>query len=518
LEIKMRKIIKKLEQPNLIVDSLEKPKYASTDVSYTCDVRGPECNEEGVSEDDLWKSDWKDASDLPEHRNDHDAYDFHICPDCQKTNCMGCFHGVLEDSGRCDNKNCEYHDNCKECGEPYYQSNSGKAYCENKECSKYNSLGESTRAIENLKISTKNYWITCDGSPNCETDGWNPEYDRQPQGWHRREHHRYDESSTDYCEDCWDNCVCHECEEPYTDEELSPKFIGNDSQVCRNQQCRLENKCKHCDSEVDKFGNCKDKGLSEYGRTRYIRYCDNGTYCRHCENPRSRININRKCYDPDCEAYEQPTCDHAGCGKEIEPESITSLHNFCNEHKPLHCTTGGEDAPWDYRDEGCGGLLNPTSHLCPNCDPGQRWFDSWGLNKKSSKKEAHYMWEEDPNYPDEPFLLQHCDYPGCKEINNLDNPIVYEPMDVIETPDGGEKHYCHLHKDDEDICHICGEKTEKNYDDEFSHAYRHNPKCPVLNSCKECGNKYGKYGFCTHCENKTDEEYENNFMNAWGKK
>jgi len=490
----MRKKIQNFEQPNLIVDSLDKPRYASTYIGYTCDVHGPECNEEEVSEDDMWKSDWKDASDFPEHRNNHDAYDFHICPDCQKTNCMECFHGVLEDSGRCDNKNCEYHDNCRECGEPYYQSNSGKAYCENKECSKYNSLGESTRAIENLKISTKNYWVTCDGSPNCEADGWNPKYDRMPEGWHRREHHRHDESSTDYCKNCWDHFVCHECEEPYRDDELKQEFIDNDSQVCHNPSCYMHNKC-FCGSEVDKFGNCLDeKNYDASGDKKYSDgYCERGKYCRQCDT-NSRNNDHHECYNPECIAYVVPQCDHEGCDKKADvnyddynnyygggSDWERERYHYCKEHKPLHCTETIEPS-YGYNRiyPGCGGLLAPSGR-CKSCKPNAYDDINWGFDKK-----AHYTYEDDPNYPDEPLTIQHCDYPGCTETKYPDNPVVYEPMKYAYDWLGNERHYCKEHFNQ--ICPEC-----KVSEDDYGRC--NNEACDSYYTCPECGEK-NKKGVC----------------------
>jgi hypothetical protein len=280
----MRKETKKLKHPNVIIDSLEKPVYASTDISYSCNVNGPECNEDPISEDDYWKSGWKDANDFGNRYSD--AWDFHICPDCQETNCMKCFDGVInKDNSQCSNKNCKNHTHCKDCGEEFFTHPYGDDYCINPDCE--NSGGDTTP-----KLATRNYWIQCD-MPECESDGWNPEYDRMPEGWHRNEHDRYGDHSTDYCKDCWNDKVCHDCATLYSDEEL--KFpVGE--RVCVLHGCPNQKICPKCESSfVNDFGNCRNP-------TDYPNY--DCKYCRHC-NQEVRPTTG-SCPNKKCKAYEVP--------------------------------------------------------------------------------------------------------------------------------------------------------------------------------------------------------------------
>lgn len=456
----MRREIKKLEQPNIIVDSLDLPKYATTNITVFCNVNGPDCNEDGIDNNETWRSGWKDASDFKHHRGVYDEYDYHICPSCQETNCMKCFDGVLDPGGRCDNKDCEAHDNCGKCGEPYFQDMHGGAYCINPECDKNDEIKAKEAAA--IKLASRRYWVTCDGPGNgsatyqktpgdnstfrhtdnideaspeiknnptlkryCDAEGWDPEFDNQPKGWYRKDHGRDGEDTTDFCEDCCKK-VCGDCEKPYDE-------FG----VCKNKHCRSFNTgiCPECDSETNRFGNC---GSGMY---------DDCSHCKHCKEKLEQI-------DPDWRV--DPICMTPGC---IADEN-----------------------PWD----------------------------------NVFTKKAHYTYEDDPDYPDDPIELQHCDRPGCQEVRNLDNPVVFNPMERIETPDGGEKHYCSLHKDDEDICPSCGEITDKNYNNPDLNAFGHHPKCPVLKTCTECGSNKSIYGFCPYCTDLTDEGYEKSYSNAWG--
>jgi hypothetical protein len=274
----MRKETKKLAHPNFIVSSLEKPIYSTTTISRYCDVGGPDCNCYSVDEKDHHKLGWATSEDFGRNRD----YDFDICPDCQKTNCMKCFdEEPLLDTGQCQNQNCVNHRNCSECEEPYFNNRYGDSYCINEKC------GKNENNIKH-KEGSRGYWVSCDG-PDCDSDGWNSEYDNMPEGWHRDEHDRYGDHSTDYCKDCWDNSVCHECKNPYTNEE---EEFTNKS-VCKTPSCDLFNKCKHCDGYVNEFGNC-DEPEDGYG--------DCWT-CRHCHKD---LIGSGTCLNNECKAYYNP--------------------------------------------------------------------------------------------------------------------------------------------------------------------------------------------------------------------
>lgn len=597
----MRREIKKLEQPNLIVDSLDRPKYASTSINYSCNVNGPDCDLY-YDDEHIWRSDWKDASDFEHHRGLYDEYDYHICPSCQETNCMKCFDGVLDPGGRCDNKNCEAHDNCGKCEEPYFQDMHGGAYCINPECDKNDEVKRKEAAA--LRLATKNYWIQCDG-PDCEEDGWDPTYNREPEGWHHRSYD-HGESSTDYCRDCWRNRVCHECEEPYTEDEIKQNYIDAEMQVCHNNGCRYDNRCQHCRGEVDEHGNCKDEKWDRTGRYNYS--CDHGTFCRHCLQE-SRNNAERNCSNSECKIYEPIHCEHEGCNKELEDDGNFSdryedAHHFCEEHGPLHCSIGAFDSnvtPELFHHAGCGTLLNPISGRCPNCEPNKYDKIDWKLKKKASVinaimcdrcqkigghadswiflhdlegwreaiqdrdidycadcwkendfchkcgsdqigkydqcedcegsdeeyeqdykdswglKKAYISEYEEPEYPDYSIYLEHCDYPGCTETRNTENPVIYDPLVSIETPDHDYKHYCKHHYNDSDLCRSCGEITQEDYYHLNRHALGHHSGCELLKYCPVCFDPLGQYGQCTSCDGE-DKDIEQDYSDAWGLK
>lgn len=294
----MRKTIKKLAHPNFIVGPLDSAVYSTTSISYTCDVRGPRCEEYIQDGDDMWKSDWKEEG--------HD-YDFHICPGCQKTNCNKCHEELNPDTGQCSNKICKNHEFCSECNEPYFENMYSDAYCMNPDCE--NSGGDTTP-----KLATKNYWIQCDGPGHnsakyqnqngnwhhvkideasdeiknnptyeryCDSDGWDPEYDRMPEGWHRYENDRNGNHSTDYCSDCWDK-VCHECNEPL-----------NEFGVCKNNNCDMKDRCKDCEDWVNEQGHCLDSD----------NWCGRSAYCHQCGN---ELTPDHDCINNDCKTYHNP--------------------------------------------------------------------------------------------------------------------------------------------------------------------------------------------------------------------
>jgi len=503
----MSKIIRK-QNKNTIIDSLDIDKYATTSIDYSCNVNGPNC-EENIDDDQIWKSDWKDASEFG--RNDHYSYDFHICPYCQKTNCMKCMDGILDDNGRCNNEHCEDHDYCKECGEEYFQDMHGEAYCINPDCEKNNETKRKEAAA--LRLATKNYWVQCDG-PDCESDGWNPEYDRMPEGWHRNEHDSYGEHTTDYCKDCWNNAVCHECEEPYRDDELKQEFINTDSQVCHNPSCYMHNKC-FCGSEVDKFGNCLDeKNYDASGDKKYLDgYCERGSYCRQCDT-NSRNNDHHECYNPECIAYVEPKCDHEGCNKktDIDYDGYNNYYgggydwereryHYCKEHKPLHCTETIEPAyGYDRIYPGCGKLLNSDGQCsgchkcggfknphgrCEKCNPSPYDGIDWGFDKQ-----AHYTYVDDPQYPDYLYTFENCDYPGCKRQRCVDNTVLEKGWGQANNPRFADPlHFCPDH--DGDYCSDCGSIID--------HEYRcTDPMCKRYKECRGCGmNTLDKNGICT---------------------
>jgi hypothetical protein len=351
----VRKITKKLQHPNLIVNSLDRPVYASTYCSIICDAQGPNCHYD-IDEKDGYKEGWTEAEGR------YRDYNWHICPSCQKTNCMQCGK-ELKESGQCPNPSCDNYTWCKDCEEELFKNRYGDAYCINPDC-------ENNKPNMPHREAHRDYWVQCDGpgqnsakyqdqngnwhhvkideasdeiknNPTyeryCDADGWNPEYDHMPKGWHRREHDRNGEISTDYCEDCWETGVCHECENPYTDEE--EKF--REKAVCKNPSCDYFNKCQHCYADVNEFGNCKhpEEGYGDCWP------------CRHCGKELEDGGI---CYNEECEAF-----DHG---------------DYANYFK----------------------------------------------NKKAS-----YDWEDDPDYPEEPTLYINCDRPGCNVSQCAEN-IIWE--------------------------------------------------------------------------------------------
>lgn len=424
----MRKITKKLEQPNIIVGIFDTPKYASTYIDYSCNVRGPKCTEEPIPEDEYWKSGWKDANDFGNRYSD--SWDFHICPDCQETNCMKCFDGVInKDNGQCSNKNCENHTHCKECGEEFFKHLYGDDYCINPDC-------ENSGSDTTPKLATRNYWIQCDG-PDCESDGWNPEYDRMPEGWHRDEHDRSGDNSTDYCKDCWENSICHECKEPYTDEEA--KFDYH--QVCKNPSCDIFNKCKHCEGDINESGNCNSPE-NGYGDCWTCRHCNHeltgqgfclNNACEAAGNPYDdyfKPSIEKKShydhrdmhpndfgYDPDGDEnyHLLQVCD--GCGLEDNTENVISrtkwhypenggwienhtfngltMHHLVQNHLCDDCWLSG-----DYCDD-CGEKLGanntcenyehcPSSLICPECHESHGADRNYCVNPECSEYQNPY--------------------------------------------------------------------------------------------------------------------------------
>jgi len=280
----MRKETKKLAHPNFIVSSLEKPVYSTITISRYCNVGGPDCNCDSVDEKDYRKLGWATSEDFGRNR-DYRDYDFDICPDCQKTNCMKCFDKEpLLDTGQCQNQNCIDHRNCSECEEPYFNNRYGDSYCINEEC------GKNENNIKR-KEGSRSYWVDCDG-PDCDSEGYDPEYERG-KDWHQTSSSYDGENTTDYCDDCWNDKVCHECATPYSDEEL--KFpVGE--RVCVLHGCPNQKICPKCESSfVNDFGNCRNP-------TDYPDY--DCKYCRHCNQeirPTSGSCPNKK-----CKAYEVP--------------------------------------------------------------------------------------------------------------------------------------------------------------------------------------------------------------------
>jgi hypothetical protein len=276
----MRKETKKLAHPNFIVSSLEKPIYSTTTISRHCNVGGPDCND-SIDENDHHKLGWATSEDFGRNGD----YDFDICPDCQKTNCMKCFdEEPLLDTGQCQNQNCIDHRNCSECEEPYFNNRYGDSYCINEDC------GKNENNIKH-KEGSRSYWVDCDG-PDCDSEGYDPEYD-MGKDWHQTSSSYDGENTTDYCPDCWDEKVCKQCANPYSDEEL--KFpVGE--RICGISNCYHERICPKCEySLVNDFGNCKNPTESPY---------DDCKYCRHC-NQEVRPTTG-SCPNKKCKAYEVP--------------------------------------------------------------------------------------------------------------------------------------------------------------------------------------------------------------------
>ena len=185
------------------------------------------------------------------------------------------------------------------------------------------------------------------------------------------------------------------------------------------------------------------------------------------------------------------------------------MYDDCSHCK--HCKEELKQIDPDWR-------VNPIC-MTPGCIADENPWDN------VFTKKAHYTYEDDPDYPDDPITLQHCDYPGCQEVRNMDNPVIYNPLVTIDAPDGEEKHYCQGHIDDnhydynEDICLKCGEVTHKNYYDTTKHRFGHHPKCPVLKTCPMCLEPLGQYGQCKNyieCNGKADKLFEKEYGDAWG--
>ena len=433
----MRKKIKKLHNPNFIYSILEFPIYSSTYCHISCDADGPNC-EEGIPEDESWGSGWKDIQELSKGHNGWDSYELHACPSCQETNCHECLSN-LEEGGRCTNKNCENHEYCKECQEPYFQDMHGSAYCINPECEQNDEI----KRKEAAKLATRSYWVDCDG-PECEGgEGWYPQHDKQPPGWKRIEHDRNGESTTDYCEDCWDNHVCHYCNEPYDEEERKHSLTS--TQVCRNTDCSEFDTCHECNCFVDKNGNCMGDPDG---------YCSNSGFCRHCEQEsvKSGVCLNRDCavhsnpledaFFPKKEAHytyhddpaypEYPVtvqhCDYPGCEETRYPDnpvvydpmeyvedSQGKERNYCSTHKNEYC----EDCGWS--EDNFGRCNNETCYRyshCPDCNMKNR---AGGTGACSNQK--CYMYD---------IPKHHCGaceiplkgYNGCNNVScrNFVNP------------------------------------------------------------------------------------------------
>jgi hypothetical protein len=290
----MRKETKKLAHPNFIVSSLEKPIYSTTTISHYCNVGGPDCNYSSVDEEDHHQLGWATGEDFGRNGD----YDFDICPDCQKTNCMKCFdEEPLLDTGQCQNQNCVSHRNCSECEEPYFNNRYGDSYCINEDC------GKNENNIKH-KEGSRSYWVSCDG-PDCDSEGYDPEYD-MGKDWHQTSSSYDGEITTDYCDHCWDNKVCKSCETPYDDEEnhkfgiygkqMNSNDMWGNQQVCHNYNCDDRDTCRTCGSEVNKFGNCTshEGGIRGYGEC--------GT-CRHCHED---LKEGGRCINDECEAHDNP--------------------------------------------------------------------------------------------------------------------------------------------------------------------------------------------------------------------
>jgi len=431
----MRKETKKLKHPNVIIDSLEKPIYASTYIDYSCDVRGPKCSDEPIPENDYWKSGWKDGDDFG-HIN---SYDFHICPDCQETNCMKCFEGLLnKDNGQCSNKNCENHTHCKNCGEEFFTHPYGDDYCINPYCE--NSGGDTVP-----KLATRNYWIQCD-MPDCESDGWNPEYDRMPKGWHRIDHDRSGDSSTDYCEDCWDTGVCHECENPYTNEE--EKFTNKS--VCKTPSCDVFNKCQHCHGDINEFGNC-DKPEDGYGDCWTCRHCDQdldkrgnclNDKCKAYNNPLTKAFFEKEAHytykdDPDYpdDPVSYINCDYPNCKKNFNTEMpIYPFHmhsekdlnynekHYCPDHwdnEVCHSCATPKDMYGRCTNGRCKEFTN-----CPECDEKT---DSNGICYNKDCSYENLSRTNCPECCNDLTQYGHCKTFYCKKFVNPYDDIFSDP-------------------------------------------------------------------------------------------
>lgn len=255
----------KLQNPNFIVGSLDRAIYSTTDISIYCDAQGPNCNHDGVDHND-WKTlqGWYES-----HRYSDNGY--HMCPECQKTNCKEC-GSEFEDSGRCPNDHCINHEKCHECGEPLMNTMYGDIGCINADC-EINTRESNKREAnkeKSYKLSSYHYWRSCDG-PDCDSDGWDPEYERAPAGWHTIEHDRNGEHTTDYCSDCWDK-FCHDCNEPL-----------NENDFCDTPNCHSYHTCKQCGEKVNEQGHCLDPD-DWCDRSQLCWYCDHKLYDHYCIN------------------------------------------------------------------------------------------------------------------------------------------------------------------------------------------------------------------------------------------
>jgi hypothetical protein len=346
---------------------------------------------------------------------------------------MKCFDGVInKDNGQCSNENCKNHTHCKDCGEEFFTHPYGDDYCINPDCE--NSGGDTTP-----KLATRNYWIQCD-MPGCESDGWNPEYDRMPEGWHRDEHDRNGDHSTDYCKDCWENSICHECKEPYTDEEV--KFDYH--QVCKNPSCDIFNKCKHCNGDVNEFGNC-DKPEDGYGDCWTCRHCNRdldkrgnclNTRCEAFKNPLTEAFFGKEAhyehrdmhpddfgYDPnnDENYHLLQVCD--GCGLEDNTENVISRTKW---HYP-------ENGEWteDHTFNGMTMHHLVQNHLCDDCWNSGNYCDDCGEELRENNTCANYEHCPTSHICPECYgeLTQHgdCKDPDCEQFINPYKNFLSDP-------------------------------------------------------------------------------------------